>query len=96
LESIDIKEGASLGQGYLSLFKFVGSCIATSKGLNFYIVIYRVMLKQSSQELLHQMKTKIYLAGTIPMTRRLKFVPMKSLGSQITTSKWDTLLYRFK
>jgi len=41
-------------------FKFVnikslGSCLAPPRGLNFYMVIYREMIKNSSsQELLHQ------------------------------------------
>jgi len=37
--------------------------------------------KSSSQELLHQMGQ--YLAWSIPMTRRFRFVEMKSLGSQM-------------
>jgi len=52
------------------------------RGLNFYIVIYREMLKKCySQELLHQIGQ--YLAWSFPGTRRFKFVQMKSLGSQM-------------
>jgi len=48
------------------------------RGLNFYIiVIYREILKKSSQELLHQMGQ--YLARSIPRTRRFRFVQIKGL-----------------
>jgi len=55
-------------------FKFVkikslGSCMTHPRGLNFYIVIYKEMLKKcSSQELLHQIGQ--YLARSIPRTGR--------------------------
>jgi len=53
-------------------------------GLNFYIVIYREMSKKSSsQELLYQMGQ--YLERSIPVTRKFKFVQMKSLGSPMAT-----------
>jgi len=58
--------------------------MARPRGLNFYIVIYKEMLKTiSSQELLHEMGQ--YLAWIIPRTRRFKFVQIKSLGSQMVT-----------
>jgi len=48
-------------------------------GLNFYILIYREMVKKSSsQELLHKMGQ--YLAWSIHWTRRFKFVQIMSLG----------------
>jgi len=63
--------------------KFLGSQMAPSQGLNFYIVIYREKFKKcSSQEPLHQMGK--YLERIIPMTRKFKFAQMKSLGSQMT------------
>jgi len=49
------------------------------------------MLKNSSQELLHQMGQ--YLAWTIPRTRRFKFIQIKFLGSQMVMRYGD--LYRF-
>jgi len=50
--------------------------------LNFYIVIYREILKKClSQKLLHQMGQ--YLAWSITRIRRFKFVQMKSLRSQM-------------
>jgi len=54
------------------------------RGLNFYIAIYKEMLKKySSQELLHQMGQ--YLAWIISRTKRFNFVQIKSLGSQMAT-----------
>jgi len=53
------------------------------KGINFYIVIYKEMLKKcSSQELLHQMEQ--YLS--IRRTMRFNFIHIKSLGSCMATS----------
>jgi len=51
-------------------------------GLNFYIVIYREMLKKcSSKELLHQIGQ--YFAWSFPRTRTFKLIQIKSLGSCI-------------
>jgi len=50
------------------------------RGLNFYIVIYREMIKtSSSKEMLHQIGQ--YLAWSFPRKRRFIFVQIKSLGS---------------
>jgi len=61
-------------------------------GLNFYIVIYREMLKKSSsQELLHQIGQ--YLEWSFPRTETFKFVQMKSLVSQIAPPHGLKLLH---
>jgi len=66
--------------------------MAPPQGLNFYIVIYRERLKiSSSQELLHQIGQ--YLEWSIPRTERLKFVQMKSLGSQMAPPQGLKLLH---
>jgi len=62
------------------------------RGLSFYIVIYREMLKKSSsQELLHQMGQ--YLAWSIPQDKEIQ-VCSKSLGSQMATPLGNKDLHR--
>jgi len=64
--------------------KSLGSCMPHPRGLNFYAVIYREMIKKSSsQELLYPMGQ--YTEWNIPRTDRFKIVQMKSLGSQMST-----------
>jgi len=66
--------------------------MAPPQGLNFYIVIYKEMFKKSSsQELLHQIGQ--YLAWSIPRTRKIKFVQMKSLESQMAPPQGLKLLH---
>jgi len=61
-------------------------------GLNFYMVIYKEIIKKSSsQELLHQMG--YYLDWSIPRTRRYNFVQIKTLGSYMAPPQGFKLLH---
>jgi len=72
--------------------KSLGSQMAPTQGLNFYIVKNREMLKKySPQELLHQIGQ--YLAGSIPRAKRFKLVKIKSLGSCMAPPQGLKLLH---